>query len=57
MASGEVMAFGDSLTDRELFGLSGFAVAINSAVPELESQVDLDFRGDDLSLVIEHLPL
>jgi len=53
----EVLAFGDSLSDLELFDLAGYAVAINPDPPELARQVDLTYWGTDLRELLDLLPV
>lgn len=53
----EVIAFGDSPCDGDLFRLAGFAVAINPIADELKAMVDLCFTSENLASLIEHLPV
>lgn len=53
----EVLAFGDSLSDLELFDLAGYAVAINPEPPELALKVDLAYWGSDLRELLDLLPV
>ncbi len=53
----EVMAFGDSASDLELFDMAGFSVAINPEPRELSRQVDLTYWGQDLRELLNRLPV
>jgi len=52
----EIIAFGDSMGDREMFDIAGLSVAFNPCSEELSSIADVVVNSNDISDIIKNLP-